>query len=234
MEPNKEIKIEGVGTWSFDDSVSRIFDDHILSSVPFYKEAHDLIVKTSDYFLANGDKFIELGCSTGRLTQSIAKRHLKKSIKFIGIDNQKSMIDMAINNNKDERVEFLLENILESNFKSTFIVSAFTIQFIRPKSRQFLINKIYGEMEWGGGFCFFEKVRGSDARFQDILNSIHWEWKIENGHTEEDIIKKWRSLKRVMEPFSDFGNQDMLKRAGFKDIETIWKWGPFQGYLAIK
>ena len=33
-----------------------------------------------------------------------------------------------------------LKNVLESNFKSTFIVSAFTIQFIRPKSRQFLIN----------------------------------------------------------------------------------------------
>ena len=33
---------------------------------------------------------------------------------------------------------------------------------------------------------------------------------------------------------SENGNLKMLKRAGFEDIETIWKWGPFQGFLAIK
>ena len=57
---------------------------------------------------------------------------------------------------------------------------------------------------------------------------------MEQGLSDEEIIGKWRSLKRVMEPFSDKGNKEMLERAGFEDIETIWKWGPFQGYLAIK
>ena len=48
------------------------------------------------------------------------------------------------------------------------------------------------------------------------------------------IINKSRSLKGVMEPFSTKGNMDMLKRAGFKDILTVFKYGFFEGFLAIK
>ena len=46
------------------------------------------------------------------------------------------------------------------NFKkSDFIVSFYTVQFIRQKFRQSLINKIYKSLNWGGGFFFVEKVR---------------------------------------------------------------------------
>ena len=30
----------------------------------------------------------------------------------------------------------------------------------------------------GGGFILFEKVRGPDARFQDILQTLYTEYKI--------------------------------------------------------
>ena len=36
-----------------------------------------------------------------------------------------------------------------------------------------VLNKIYKEKRWRGGFCFFEKVRDSDARLQDILTSMN-------------------------------------------------------------
>ena len=37
-----------------------------------------------------------------------------------------------------------------------------------------------------------------------------------------------------MEPFSTKGNYDLLKRAGFKDIITVFKYLCFEGILAIK
>ena len=37
-----------------------------------------------------------------------------------------------------------------------------------------------------------------------------------------------------MEPFSSDGNRDMLKRAGFKDIMTIYRNLCFEGVLCIK
>ena len=38
------------------------------------------------------------------------------------------------------------------------------------KFRQKLIDKLYNSLNWGGGLILFEKIRGNDARFQDILN----------------------------------------------------------------
>ena len=52
---------------------------------------------------------------------------------------------------------------------------------------------------------------------------------MENGISDQEIRSKWRSLKRVMEPFSENGSLKMLKREGFEDIETILEWGLFQG-----
>ncbi|MFW6275739.1 MAG: methyltransferase, partial [bacterium] len=60
------------------------------------------------------------------------------------------------------------------------------------------------------------------------------EFKINQGFSPEEIISKSQSLKGVLEPFSVQGNIDLLKRAGFKDIETIMKYTCFQGFLAIK
>ena len=37
------------------------------------------------------------------------------------------------------------------------IISCYTIQFIEPKFRQNVIDKIYKSLNWGGAFVIFEK-----------------------------------------------------------------------------
>lgn len=81
---------------------------------------------------------------------------------------------------------------------------------------------------------YLKKVRACDARFQDIMTALYTDYKLEQGYTEEEILSKTRSLKGVLEPFSTQGNLDLLKRAGFVDITTIFKYVSFEGFLAIK
>ena len=71
-------------------------------------------------------------------------------------------------------------------------------------------------------------------RFQYIFNLTYQEFKLSKGLTEEEIVNKSRSLKGIMEPFSDAGNIALLKRAGFSDITGVFQWMCFKGYLAIK
>ena len=80
----------------------------------------------------------------------------------------------------------------------------------------------------------FEKVRGPDARFQDMLTALYNDYKLEQGYDANEIIAKARSLKGVLEPFSTQGNLDMLHRAGFVDVMTIMKYICFEGFIAIK
>ena len=222
--------------WTFGGDVAKHFDNHVQKSVPFYDEGHDLVAKVSDFYLSDGSICYELGCSTAKLSQLIAKRHVDKNIKIIGNDIEKNMVLEAKKNCKDIRnIQVVNKDLLEVEYQdSDLMISYYTIQFIHPKHRQTLIDRIYESLNWGGAFLLFEKVRASDARFQDIMTALYTDYKIDQGYTSNEIIAKYRSLKGVLEPFSSQGNIDILLRAGFTDIMTIYKYTCFEGFLAIK
>lgn len=222
--------------WNFSGEIVEKFDNHILKSVPMYKEGHDLVCRLSDFFLSNDSVCYEIGCSTGSLTLQLAKHNRKKNIKFIGVEIEQDMVDFA---NKKvleyNEIDIICDNILSMNLdKADMIVSYYTIQFIKPRERQLIFDKIYESLNWGGAFVLFEKVRGPDARFQDIFTALYNDYKLEQGFSKEDIFDKTRSLKGVLEPFSTQGNLDLLQRAGFKDVVSIMKYVCFEGFLAIK
>jgi tRNA (cmo5U34)-methyltransferase len=105
---------------------------------------------------------------------------------------------------------------------------------VHPRIRQEIYNRIYQSLNWGGAFLLFEKVRGPDARFQDIISGIYTDYKLAQGYSASEVIAKTRSLKGVLEPFSTAGNLDMLERAGFADVMTIFKHVCFEGFFCIK
>ncbi len=222
--------------WTFGGQVSETFDAHVAKSVPFYREGHDLVARLSDFFLQDGSTCYELGCSTGQLTSSLARHNEGKNVKFVGIDCEAGMVAQARKRCAAlQNVEIVEGDVVELELKpAEMIVAYYTIQFVRPKFRQMLINKIYEALNWGGAFVLFEKVRGADARFQDIATALYTDYKIDQGYGPEEIVAKARSLKGILEPFSTQGNLDLLKRAGFVDVMTMMKYVSFEGFLAIK
>lgn len=229
----------GRGNWKFSGETVKSFDDHVSKSVPLYGEGHDLICDISDFFVKDNSVVYEVGCSTGTLTLKLAEHNKNKAkSRFIGIDLEEDMIaaaDEKIKSNKDLNVQFYAGDMVDFEMESAdMIVCYYTIQFVNPSHRQDLIDKLYQNLNWGGSLLLFEKVRGSDARFQDILTALYVDYKLRKGYSADDIVSKTRSLKGVLEPFSSQGNIDMLKRAGFADIQTLQKYLCFEGFLAIK
>ncbi len=224
--------------WSFDGDTFKNFDKHINKSVPLYQETHDLYLNFSDFFLQENSKIIDIGSSTGTFLINLHKKHnkTKKGLKFEGYDAINKMIIYSNKKKpKQKNIKFIKKDINKIDFKNSCLISSFyTIQFISPKKRQALMNKIYKNLNWGGAFFMVEKVRGSDARFQDIISQVYLEYKLSKGYNANEIINKSRSLKGVLEPFSSNANLQMLKRSGFKDIFTVFKYHCFEGWLAIK
>ena len=87
---------------------------------------------------------------------------------------------------------------------------------------------------FGECFIFFEKIRGADARFQDIFTSLYSDFKAKNGLSIKEISGKEKSLRGVLEPFSEKGNLGLLKRSGFVDVIGVIQYLNFKGYLCIK
>ena len=226
-----------IGGFSFSKNTPKNFDKHISKSIPLYNQGHEIITRLSSFFADNNSTFYDLGCSTGTLIKKIDTYNSSQKLNIIGIDSQKKMILIAKKKNLKNynKVNFKCSDILKFKFKkSDLITSYYTIQFLKPKNRQVLFNKVYKSLNWGGGFIFFEKVRAPDARFQDMMNQIYQEYKIDNGINEKQVINKSLSLRNVLEPYSSEENKKYLKRAGFKDFMTIMKSHSFEGFLAIK
>jgi len=227
----------GTARWSFGGDTPAHFEEHVRRSVPFYDEGHELVEQISDFFVKADSTCYELGASTGALVGRLAARHLP-SVRWIGVDIEPRMTEAAKARAAAKsltNVAFVTEDIgLLEIEPSDLIVSYYTIQFIPPRLRQEVIDRVYRSLHWGGGFLMFEKVRGADARFQDLLTGLYTDFKVKQGYSPEEILGKSKSLRGVLEPFSTQGNLDLLRRAGFVDVMTVFRYLCFEGYLCIK
>ena len=239
---NKKIAGDNINTqdsnWKFSGETVVNFNEHVKKSVPLYIKGHELTCNLSKFFVKNDSIVYEIGCSTGVLTNKLSDaNNLKSNAQFIGIDVEKDMINYANLNLADNKknISFKHANINSVKLKkSDLVVCYYTIQFISPSERQQVIDKLFESLNWGGALIMFEKVRAPDARFQDIINTLYLNYKLDQGYSGENIISKMMSLKGILEPFSTQGNIDLLKRAGFEDIVSIQKYLSFEGFLAIK
>ena len=222
--------------WSFGGSTSEHFEEHVRRSVPLYDLGHQLVASISDFFLAEGSTCYDLGCGTGELIAALAQQHRARAVKFVGIDAEADMAQRAQERCEPfENVEICCQDAIDLELADCDLAIAYyTMQFVRPKYRQTLFNRIYEALNWGGGFLLFEKVRSPDARFQDMMTALYTDFKLAQGFSGNEIVAKSRSLKGVLEPFSTEGNLGLLQRAGFVDITAVLKYVCFEGFLAIK
>lgn len=224
-------------SWSFDDGVADSFVDHVRQSVPFYDAGHDLVCGLGDFFCHGDSVCYEIGVSTGQLLRRLAESHAHKpGIRWIGIDPAAQMIEKAREHCAGiANIELAVGDAQSFEFeKADLFVAYYCVQFIPPRDRQRVIDRIYERLNWGGALLMFEKVRGPDARFQDILVSMYNDFKRANGFSADEVLNKAASLKGVLEPFSTEGNLGLLRRAGFTDVMTVMKYLCFEGFLAIK
>ena len=227
----------GNAAWSFGGKTAKAFPNHVRRSVPYYEEGHELICQLSDFFIRPNSQMYELGTSVGELLRKLALRHQHRvGCRWTGIDIEPDMVDEAREATRDlPNVSIEVDDIVTCQLeKSDLIASYYCIQFVPPRHRQDVISKIYESLHWGGAFIWFEKVRGPDARFQDILSGLYVDFKLRQQYTPDEIIAKARSLKGVMEPFSTQGNLSLLQRAGFVDVTTVFRYLCFEGVIAIK
>ena len=229
--------------WSFGAGLPVRFARHIGRSVPSYEEGHRLVVQLSDFFVRPDSTCYELGVATGSLIKKLAKHHAERGqrdVRWVGIDREPAMIEQAIleiaafdaNLNN---IDLVVEDLENTSFESTdYVVSYYTVQFMALQERPHLFQRIYQALNRGGALVLFEKIRGVDARFQDILTTLYQDYKLGQGHTSAEILAKVRGLKGVLEPASAQGNLGLLGEAGFEAIQPIFQHLCFQGLLAIK
>ncbi len=233
-------EMASIKSFEFNHDVAEVFDDMVSRSVPFYDEIHKIILDLVDRKYEGGAIY-DLGCSTAT-TISILDKHFKKrgfkTPDYIGIDNSAPMLEKAsekIKRNKVINAELVCSDIANVNFrKSGMIIMNYTLQFIKPTERPDLLKKIYKSLDKGGMFILSEKIKSSGHTVNDLLIELYYDFKRRNGYSELEISQKREALENVLIPITPEKQIELLKKAGFKKVEMIFRWYNFACYLGVK
>ena len=221
--------------FEFDEAVASVFDDMLSRSVPFYKEVQSLIIEYISLNAKNQSRVLDLGCSTAQFLLELNRK--VKNLELIGVDNSKPMITQAKNKALayGANIELILDDIKNIEFSNLdFVVSNYTLQFIRPINRPKVVNKIYNWLNKDGIFIFSEKVVFENKKLDKDIIDIYYNYKKKQGYSEVEIAKKREALENVLIPFTINENILMCKEAGFRSVETIFQWANFVTFVAIK
>ncbi len=222
--------------FEFDEKVACVFDDMLNRSIPFYEEVISLVCDIITLHVEDNSTVIDLGCSTANILLAL-HRKCDCSIKSIGYDNSEAMLLRAKRKISAFGADIKLElaDILDVKLPNSDVVIAnYMLQFIRPLQREVFIKKIFNSLKADGLFIFSEKIIYEDKRLNKEMIDIYYSFKKNQGYSEFEISQKREALENVLVPYSEKENKNLILKAGFKSIETIFKWGNFVTFLAVK
>jgi tRNA (cmo5U34)-methyltransferase len=109
-----------------------------------------------------------------------------------------------------------------------------TLQFIRPLYRDYLIRHIYDSLVEGGALLVTEKVLGNTGTVNRLFIDFYYDYKRRHGYSEIEISRKREALENVMIPYRVEEDLELFRRCGFEIVETFFQWYNFVGILCIK
>ncbi len=226
------------GPWTFDGDVTEAFDDMLRRSIPQYDWLRGATFSLGSRYVEPGTAIIDLGCSRGDALQPFVDRFGSHN-QFVGIDVSEPMLTAA-----RERFAYGIQCgmveiralDLRTDYppeRASLVLSVLTLQFVPIEFRQQLVRQIRSSLVPGGALILVEKVLGATAHLDDVLVAEYLDMKRRNGYTEEQIERKRLSLQGVLVPVTARWNEDMLRAAGFSEIDCFWRQMNFAGWLAV-
>jgi tRNA (cmo5U34)-methyltransferase len=79
-----------------------------------------------------------------------------------------------------------------------------------------------------------EKLITEHKKLNKIMIDIYYKYKKNKGYSEYEIAQKREALENVLIPYTMQENIEMLKNAGFNNIEVIFRWNNFATFIAFK
>lgn len=225
--------------WKFDTKVAACFEDMLRRSIPQYDVMRALVFDIGARFPSKGTSIVDLGCSRGDALAPFIEKFAYTS-PCIGVEVSAPMLAIAqkrfATQIGDGQVR--IENTdLRQDYPTglaSLTLSIFTMQFIPIEHRQKVLSNVARHTIPGGALLMAEKILGDDADLDALLVETYYKMKRDNGYSQEEIDRKKLSLEGVLVPVTARWNEELLRGAGFKRVECVWRWCNFAMWLAIK
>lgn len=227
--------------WVFDDNVTKCFPNMLARSIPGYEQMRELTFAVGSKYLEPGkiSTIVDVGSSNGLGVEPFMKKY-GASLRVWLADNSEPMIEDAKTRYEGwcncgvvhaDCMDLITEY---PQAKANLTLCTLTLQFTPLEERQQIIRKMYNHTIDGGALILVEKVQGQSAKMDDMLTELYYNTKRANGYNEEQIMAKRKSLRGVLVPLKPEWNEQLLKEAGFKNVQMFWRNLNFCAWVAEK
>lgn len=238
-----DIPMKKLPPFEFNEKVAHVFDDMADRSIPFYREVQKMITDLALTFYQEGSRVYDLGCSTATTMALIYQAFTDNGINdyFIhGIDSSMPMCAEARVKLDTLGVDSNRVSVKEGNFlqedihDASVVIMNYTLQFIDPLKREFLIQKIYDGLRHNGILLVSDKMLQSNTDISRVFIDKYYNMKRANGYSELEISQKREALENVLIPYSLREETSLFKECGFKGVDTFFSWYNFTSFICIK
>jgi tRNA (cmo5U34)-methyltransferase len=224
--------------WQFDGSVTEVFDNMLVRSIPQYDVMRQAVFDLGASFVTPDTAVVDLGCSRGEALAPFVERFTAN--RFVGVEVSEPMLD-AVRARFARQIAAGTVDIRKLDLRTDYprdraslTLAVLTIQFTPIEYRQRIVRTIFEHTVPGGAFIFVEKILGSTALVDELFVARYYDMKARNGSTTEQIERKRLALEGVLVPVTARWNEDLLRDAGFRQVECFWRWFNFAGWIGIK
>jgi tRNA (cmo5U34)-methyltransferase len=224
------------GHWQFDADVTAVFEDMLARSIPQYDVMRRAVFELGSAYVQPNTWIIDIGCSRGEALAPFVDQ-FGDSNEYLGIEISEPMAMAARGRFAgDLRVVIRQDDLRQRRppERASLTLSVLTLQFTPIEYRQAILRDLYNGLLPGGAFILVEKVLGAGAELNAQMVDRYYALKGSNGYSPEAIERKRLSLEGVLVPVTARWNEELLREAGFEQIDCFWRWMNFAGWIAVK
>lgn len=223
--------------WVFDEAVAAGFDDMLERSIPQYEVMRAVVADVAHQFVRNDFCVVDLGCSLGEAMRELAARNPSHALRFLGVDASEPMVELARQRFREDPRVAVVHGDLRTWYPdrtACVTLAVLTLQFVPIEHRQAVLRRAWRQTVPGGALVVVEKVLGSSAAADELLVKLYHGRKAAAGYSQDEIRRKALSLEGVLVPVTSAWNEDLLRRAGFGEVELVWGFLNFRAWVAIR
>jgi tRNA (cmo5U34)-methyltransferase len=238
---------EAGARWDFGEEVALVFDNMLARSVPQYATMREIVAQTADHFVRERLKLgqrplvLDIGTSRGEALQPLVNKQGARC-RYVGLEISKPMLKAA----RERFADYIDSGVVEirdwdlrdglprDTVPPVVVQSVLTLQFTPIEWRQRLVQQIHDVLAVGGALILVEKVLGATARIDTLLCERYLDMKRSAGYSEDEIKRKRLALEGVLVPTTSKWNEDLLRQAGFTEIDCLWRAWNFCAWLAVR
>jgi tRNA (cmo5U34)-methyltransferase len=231
----------------FDEKVVRVFPDMIRRSVPGYNLIVPNTALLARQYAQDESVLYDLGCSLGAVTIAMQQSVKARDVSIIAVDSSEPMIARMREFLKEQAgeekpvadsgipVRTVVADICDIDIHdASVVVLNFTLQFVEPRLRAGLLDRIAAGLRSGGALILSEKIRFDSVSEQDLQTDWYHAFKRAQGYSELEVATKRQALENVMKPDTEATHVKRLAEAGFRESFRWFQCFSFASFVAIK